>query len=121
MVDNGSGWSVEYRLRSWRIGTSKIKYGFAYTDRLSGTGAHELEVHGALVRDVGAGGDYDTVYQFDPVVEHDGYVIGGQTDDYHDAGDDLWLVASGHYYDHGDNGHIDASCDGCIDQYFQGS
>jgi hypothetical protein len=94
---------------------SDIKYDLAYSARDEGTGPHELEVHGALVKDYG--GAYTNVYTFDPVYGYNELAAGGTTDSWHDIDGVTWLIASGHYYDDGDNGTIDASCNGCIDQF----
>jgi hypothetical protein len=95
--------------------SSDIKYYRAYTQRTQGTGAHELEVHGALVKDWG--GDFTTVYSFGPVIEHDGFVVGGEDDSWHDIDGVTWGITSGHYYDDGDDGTIDWTCDGCNDYF----
>jgi hypothetical protein len=103
-------WYQEYGYTS-----SQIKYNMAYSNRTSGTGAFELEVHGALVQDWG---DQNiTRYVFGPVYDQSiGMALGGQTDSWHNISGDTWYVASGHYYDHYDDNIIDAECPGCIDQ-----
>ena len=110
MLDGG--WHVQwYQLYNYT--SSQIKYGEAYTYLDTGGPGRE-QVHGALVKDYG--GNAENVYVFDPVYSTTGFAVGGTTDSWHNIDGKTWLSASGHSYDDGDDGTIDARCDGCIDQ-----
>ncbi len=114
LVVDGGSWLVEWS-QGYYYTSSQIKYWYAYSKRLSGTGSHKLEVHGALVEDIF--GSADTRYSFDSAYSVNEFVQSGTTDNWHNLNNHTWLVASGHSYDHGNDGYIDASCSGCIDQY----
>lgn len=121
LTQSGGGWKVKYRrVTSFRPSLQNrqdIKYNFAWTTRLEGTGPHELEVHGALVEDWN--GDKINRYDFDSVISHNEIAVGGTNDSWHDGNGEDWLRVSSHYYDHGDNGSLDGMYFGCFDSVVQ--
>ena len=105
-------WHVQwYQLYNYT--SSQIKYSEAYTYLDTGGPGRE-QVHGALVKDWG--GNNDNIYVFGPIDSTTGFAVGGTSDSWHNIDGKTWLSASGHSYDDGDDGTIDATCDGCIDQ-----
>jgi hypothetical protein len=99
-------WGIQYT-------SSQIRYWYASTVRTSGTGAHALQVHGALVKDWYGNQSY--AYEFGPNYGYNETITGGTTDSWHNKDGKWWRVASGHSYDHGNNGTVDYTCDGCMD------
>jgi hypothetical protein len=114
-------WSMGWAWRSYTGDSRGMRHRFARTIKKEGSGSYVAEAHAALVH----GGSYtdEIVFSMDTdscaVSEVSNSSAGTCPSNWFDSHvGDNWIVVSGHYFDVGEDGSRDATCDGCLDRGF---
>ena len=119
-TENGSGWVVRFENSiSSNVGPAEwVRYDYAYTRRLSGSGDYKAHAHAALIE----GDSYEGEQVFSAFTHScatktkvNRQAKTCRSPNYDTEPGDEWLVISGHTYDDGNDGEIEASIAGELD------
>lgn len=113
----GPGWRVRYA-QSVVYATTYMGHNYAKTERLEGGGGYGTHAHATLIKGHDYGGQQVFSSFTHSCASRTETNVTAQTcrsPNQASSSGSKWLLVSGHWYDHGNDGTKDGSCSGCID------